>query len=96
MNDKETNLLNQIKKQIERFDTKASILTTISGVLLGMSLNWISVFKNLEYSSIAISTYFLIIFVLLYVIFLFLAIIIFIWSILPRSKPKKINEIKNK
>jgi|GEM_PF-4517750 len=30
-------LLNEIKTQINRFDSKASILLTISGVLLGMS-----------------------------------------------------------
>ena len=52
MNDKETKLLKQVKKQIERFDTKASILTAISGALLGMSFGWIPIFKNIESSSI--------------------------------------------
>ncbi len=94
MNYQKTNLLNEIKKQIERFDAKASILTAISGILLGMSFGWIPIFKKIEILSMKITMYFLFIFVFLYVLFLFLAIFIFIWSILPRSKPKKIKEIK--
>ncbi len=94
MNYQKTNLLNEIKKQIERFDAKASILTAISGGLLGLSFGWIPIFKKIETLSMKITTYFLFIFVFLYILFLFLALFIFIWSILPRSRPKKIKEIK--
>lgn len=41
MNDNEIYLLNDIKKQIEKFDIKASILLAFSGAHLGLSLKWI-------------------------------------------------------
>ncbi len=87
-------MLNEIKKQIERLDIKASILTAISGVLLGMSFGWIPIFKDIEYSSIKITTFFLFLFTILYILFLFLSIIIFICSISPRSRPKTLNKNK--
>ena len=42
MNDNEVNLLNEIKKQIERFDGKASILSAIAGALLGRTVFWLN------------------------------------------------------
>lgn len=94
MNDNETKLLNEIKKQIERFDGKTNILLAISGILLGMSFGWITILKDIFVSSNKITAYFLLIFISLDALFLCLAIIIFIWSILPRNKPKKISKIK--
>ncbi|WP_338979140.1 Pycsar system effector family protein [Spiroplasma endosymbiont of Panzeria rudis] len=95
MNDNEVNLLNEIKKQIERFDGKANILSAIAGALLGLSFGWIPIFKNIENCcNMTIKTCFLITFVFLYVVFLCLAFLFFILTIFPRSKPKKINKVK--
>ncbi len=94
MNDKEVNVLNDIKKQIERLDGKASILSAISGVLLGMSFGWVPIFKDILDLSMKVTKYFIYIFIILYILFLCLSILIFICSIFPRSKPKKINNIK--
>ncbi|WP_338956708.1 Pycsar system effector family protein [Spiroplasma endosymbiont of Tiphia femorata] len=94
MNDNEVNLLNEIKKQIERFDGKASILSAIAGALLGLSFGWIPIFKNIENCNITIKTCFLFTFVLLYVVFLCLAFLFFILTIFPRSTPKKLNKIR--
>ncbi|WDA54484.1 MAG: hypothetical protein PPFGHCPK_00931 [Spiroplasma endosymbiont of Drosophila atripex] len=94
MNDNEVNLLNEIKKQIERFDGKTSILSAIAGALLGLSFGWIPIFKNIENCNITIKTCFLFTFVLLYVVFLCLAFLFFILTIFPRSTPKKLNKIR--
>ncbi|WP_425381762.1 Pycsar system effector family protein [Spiroplasma endosymbiont of Polydrusus pterygomalis] len=96
MNNNEIYLLNDIKKQIEKFDIKASILLAFSGALLGISFKWIPVIEDIQNSSLKIVTCFWLFFIFVYVFFLFLALLIFISSILPRNKPKKINKNKTK
>ncbi len=94
MNDNEFNLLSEIKKQIERLDGKASILSAISGVLLGMSFGWVPILKDTLDLSMKVTKYFIYVFITLYILFLCLSILIFICSIFPRNKPKKIDNIK--
>ncbi len=96
MNDNEIYLLNDIKKQIEKFDIKASILLAFSGGLLGISFKWIPIIEDIQNSSIEIVTYFWLFFIFVYIVFLFLALLIFISSILPRNKSKKNNKNKTK
>lgn len=93
MNDNQVNLLNDVKKQIERFDGKANILSAISGVLLGMSFSWVPLFKSISVSQTVIFRV-LFIFIFLYIVFSCLALVIFIWSVVPRGTPKKIKKIK--
>lgn len=94
MNDNEFNLLSEIKKQIERLDGKASILSAISGVLLGMSFGWVPIFKDSLDLSMKVTKYFIYLFIILYILFLCLSILIFICSIFPRSRPKKYKDLQ--
>lgn len=85
-------LLNEIKTQINRFDSKASILLTISGVLLGMSFGWIKLFKTDLNHSIRPIEYCLSIFTICYILLLVFSICLFIMTILPRKRPKKMKQ----
>lgn len=52
------------------------------------------IFKDILDLSMKVTKYFIYVFITLYILFLCVSILIFICSIFPRSKPKKIDKIK--
>lgn len=97
-NDKETlnDFLKEVKQQIVSFDTKATALLAVVGIVFAILTDLLNVFKAkefLECANICIKRSYLIIFCF-YCFFAFIAIVCNILVLVPRITPKKLKDSK--